>query len=269
LLLLLGILTLIRGQNVDSIKVEQTGDYIKIQYKILNSTPNQKYSVKVLCSINGGLNSEIRSVSGDVGDLVVGGKPEYWVVWDVLKDVDELKSVEFIVRAELISDETKNSLKKINWSDKKMHILVTGDYSEDAKLIGLRLGYMGNWGVSARIAIGKVTNNHILGSEGTDVQVTHLNTSLDLTKRIVNKNKVQIHYLIGPSYCKVREWSESGSGDVYDMLLGGDTGLIMDIKRLCLSFGVSFVFPSSFYKKVSTDYNFKAGYLSAGIGMRF
>ena len=74
----------LNSQSVDSIKVEQSGDFIKIRYKILNSAPDQIYKVKVLCSINGGMNNEIRSITGDVGDHVVGGKPEYWVIWDVL-----------------------------------------------------------------------------------------------------------------------------------------------------------------------------------------
>jgi hypothetical protein len=92
------------SQKVDNITVVQSGDLINIRYKILNSSSAQLFRVKVLCSLNGGLNTEIRSFSGDAGDNVAGGRSDYLVVWDVLKDVDEIKSVEFIVRAELISD---------------------------------------------------------------------------------------------------------------------------------------------------------------------
>ena len=60
------------SQKVDSINVEQTGDFIKIRYKIADSKPGQVFRVKVLCSINGGLNTEIESVSGDTGDQVAG-----------------------------------------------------------------------------------------------------------------------------------------------------------------------------------------------------
>ena len=62
------------SQKVDSIKVEQSGDFIKIWYKILDSEPGQTYRVKVLCSINGGLNTELRSISGDAGEQVADRK---------------------------------------------------------------------------------------------------------------------------------------------------------------------------------------------------
>lgn len=95
---------LLYGQHVDSIKVEQAGEFIKIGYKILNSAPDQLFRVKVLRSVDGGMNYEIRSITGDFGDNVRGGKQEYWVVWDVLEDVEELGSVESVIRAEPMSE---------------------------------------------------------------------------------------------------------------------------------------------------------------------
>jgi hypothetical protein len=52
------------------------------------------------------LQSVLNSLSGDYGDNVVGGRQEYMVLWDVLKDVDEVKSVDFSVRAELLNSKT-------------------------------------------------------------------------------------------------------------------------------------------------------------------
>jgi hypothetical protein len=72
LFFLFGLITVITCQTVDSIKVEQAGELIKIHNKILNSTPDQFFKVTVLCSINGGLQSVLKSLSGDYGDNVVG-----------------------------------------------------------------------------------------------------------------------------------------------------------------------------------------------------
>jgi len=92
------------AQKVDNIKVEKSGDVVTIRYQIPNSTSSQVFRVTVLCSVNGGVDEVLRSVSGDTGVNVKGGKNEYSVYWDVLKDKDEVKSAEFIVRVELISD---------------------------------------------------------------------------------------------------------------------------------------------------------------------
>jgi hypothetical protein len=94
----------INAQTVDSIKVEQAGELIKIHYKILNSTQYQTFNVAVSAKINGGLESKLESLIGDVGDAVKGGKDNYIVIWDVLKDVDEVNSIDFSVRAELLMD---------------------------------------------------------------------------------------------------------------------------------------------------------------------
>lgn len=145
------------GQTVDSIKVEQSGDFIKIRYKILNSTPNQLFRVRVLCSINGGLNTEIRSISGDTGDNVVGGKSEYFVVWDVLKDVDELKSAEFIVRAEILKDlAAGNSAGEVAeyWSKERFYIALAADFP--GPKAGIMLGYMGSFGIVTQLLAGKI-----------------------------------------------------------------------------------------------------------------
>lgn len=259
------------SQKVDSISVEQSGDFIKIRYKILNSTSNQIYRVKVLCSMDGGLNYEVRSITGDAGDMVIGGKSEYWVVWDVLKDVEELESAEFVVRAELIQDNTKVRIKDKNWSDKKVHVMAVWDLNSRGNLYGLRVGYMGNWGISAKVSVGSVIDDFVLGSEGNETEVPLLNTSLDLTKRIVNdKQMFQLHYLIGVGYCKVKAeqdyMPQNMSGNIYDMYFGINMGLIFDIGRMCISGGGTMFLPDT---KVEEGYNLKPGTLSVGLGIKF
>jgi hypothetical protein len=77
LLISIGFFSLIKSQTVDSIKVEQAGELIKIHYKILNSNQYQTFRVTVFCSINGGLESKLKSLSGDFGENVIGGRDEY------------------------------------------------------------------------------------------------------------------------------------------------------------------------------------------------
>lgn len=132
------------GQKVDSIKVEQAGEFIKIHYKIINSNPGQFFRVTVLCSINGGLKSELKSLVGDFGDNVVGGKPGYTVLWDVLKDVEEVNSVDFSVRAELTKDDSPVRKEKEN----KNNFNIMPVIQVPGPGFGIRLGYMGKAGFS-------------------------------------------------------------------------------------------------------------------------
>ena len=97
------------GQTIDSVKAEQIGELVKIHYRISNSTTDQTYQVTIVCSINGNLNTEIKSIFGDVGQ-VRGGKNEYLIIWDVFKDVEELQSADFTVRAVLLSDKSAPSV---------------------------------------------------------------------------------------------------------------------------------------------------------------
>jgi hypothetical protein len=179
------------SQKVDSISVEQSGDFIKIRYKILNSTPDQIYRVKVLFSMDGGLNQEPKSITGDAGDYVVGGKPEYWVVWDVLKDVAEIKSVEFIVRAELIKDisvvEKGNKEGSHNFS-----LILSTQFPGPG--IGLRISSLGKIGFSAQAMKG---TGVIDDSNYPDNNPSLLRFSFDLAPRIANKPDFQTHLLTG------------------------------------------------------------------------
>lgn len=255
LFLLFGLLPFIQSQTVDSIKVEQAGDFIKIRYKIINSTPNQIFRVKVLCSINGGMNTEIRSISGDVGDQIIGGKTEYWVVWDVLKDVDEVKSVDFSVRAELVKDNTINVSKK-DRIEKKFYaqILVEGPPG----IPGLRFGYSGKWGLSARYSVGK--------DKETNRNVFH--TSLDLTRRIVNQKTFQMHLFagIGDSKLRLRPENRDGSDYVKEFVPGVDAGLLMNAGRFSTSIQCTYFGDSG---RVPIGYKIDHYYVGVGLGLRF
>jgi len=230
LIILFGLTTTINCQTVENIKVEQAGDFIKIRYQILNSNPNQVFRVTVLCSINGGLQSVLKSLSGDFGDNVVGGRAEYMVLWDVLKDVDEVKSVDFSVRAELLKDNTPKNEEntKPKWEDKKIYLMGSFTQAQDIVTFGIRFAYMGKWGVS-----GKYVQRSIDVDYNDKVTIFH--TGIDLTKRIINKEGFSMHLMAGFNYAAFR----ADDSDGLDNPITFEMGTIIAFKRIAISFAGS------------------------------
>ena len=100
----LGIAYFTIGQTVENIQVQPDGDKINITYRIGGSTDAQIYNVILTCSMDGGTRFEPRTVIGDVGNNIRGGRPYYTIVWDVCKDGDEVGDAEFFVKVDLVSD---------------------------------------------------------------------------------------------------------------------------------------------------------------------
>lgn len=220
------------GQKVDSIKVEQSGDFIKVRYKILDSRPGQVYRVKLLCSINGGLYSELRSVSGDIGDQIAGGKSEYWAVWDVLKDVDEVKSVDFVVRADLVAVIEQGKKKNNKIFNFQAAVQLPGP------TFGLRTGLMSKFGASAQFVRGMGV---LLKDPLYYEQPVFNRFSLDFTSRLVKENEIELHLLTGLSIGNaiIRETYSSIPGTTSEqthfknaMTPGPELGLSLCTKRL-------------------------------------
>jgi len=263
LLLLFVLLSIIRSQTVDSIKVEQAADLIKLHYKILNSTSHQIFKVTILCSINGGLKSELKSLSGDFGDNVIGGRSDYMVLWDVLKDVEEVRSVDFSVRAELLKDNTPISMDKpkIIWASKKTFILpsIGSGGGNTGQKYGIRLAYMGSWGVSGKLLFG-TPNNHELEEDAFSI-------GFDLTKRIISSNGFQMYIMAGIEYAKlmVDPIIETQPGHYFDNFTTYEVGVIFAIKRIVLSFGYSHYNPS-----IESGFELNSNnHFNNGIGIRF
>jgi hypothetical protein len=243
------------SQTVDSIKFEQAGDFVKVRYKILNSNPNQIFRVKVLCSINGGMKSELRNVTGDVGEKVIGGKPEYWIVWDALKDVDEINSADFFVRADLIKEEVKNIETKPH-----LYILPVVELV-DGVLYGARVGFMGDWGGSARFSGGA------RGTEASNFEKTY-NTfgfSGDLTRRIINKENYQLHIMAGIARSKFETVNRSTMQYGNDSRWGPEIGLCSSIHKIAFSLDIT-LFTSVVNGMELTTSSF---FVNAGIGIKF
>jgi hypothetical protein len=245
----------LNSQTVDSIRVEQAGDFVKVRYKILNSRQDQIFKVKVLCSINGGMNNEIRSITGDVGDKVVGGKTEYWILWDVLKDVDELKTAEFIVRADLIKEEEKNIETKAS-----LYIMPVVELV-DGLLYGGRIAFMGDWGGSVRFTAGA------RGTEESNYEKTYSTNgfSLDLTRRIINKENFQIHIMAGIARSKFETVNRTSMQFSTDSRWGPEVGAFWSIRKIALSLGMTF------FTTIVDDMEITSSpfFINAGIGIKF
>jgi hypothetical protein len=279
LTLLLCSVQFLLSQKVDSINVEQTGDFIKIRYKILNSNPDQLFRVRVLCAINGGLNTEIKSVSGDTGDNVVGGKNDYFVVWDVLKDVSELTSAEFIVRAELIKDlnainiqGNKDVVLTEKWSKKWFNIMLAAEAPSEPK-VGFRVGIMGSFGISAQFVRGKIA----VTDPGGNPAFSSYNPpkenamSLDITKRIVNQNGFQMHLMAGIQKTRIAFIAAGATVNPIQpqKVYGPEIGLAFGAKRIAFSFLVTHFDPGQVEKKGDWGAVSPLNYFTSSIGVRF
>lgn len=266
------------SQKVDSINVEQTGDFIKIRYKILNSNTNQLFRVRVLCAINGGLNTEIKSVSGDTGDNVVGGKEDYFVVWDVLKDVPELTSAEFIVRAELIKDMNisngqgaKNSVLTEKWSKKRFFFMLAAE--APSPKVGFRIGYMGSFGISFQFVNGKAAMNEQVISIGSTTYNPPKTPSLsiNLSKRIVNSNGFQMHLMAGIQKTELISRDPNAINNPYhrEKVFGPELGMAFGIRRFAFSLLATHFDPGQFEKQDNRAAVSPLNYFSSCIGVRF
>ena len=263
LLLLFGLLPFIQSQNVDSIKVEQAGDLIKIHYKILNSKPDQVFRVSVLCSINGGLQSVIKSLSGDFGDNVVGGRSDYMVLWDVLKDVDEVKSVDFSVKAELIGNSNPTNIKT---HKKNFNIMLSVQLPEPGS--GIRIGCMGSVGFSLQYIIDKATLIPNSGYTGS----TMLNRiTLDFTGRIIHKESFQMHMMIGPVIGQtiIKEVYQGNTDYNIHYGPGGDFGLAFCLRKSIFTLTYSHTFFNVTEDTQTETALNKVNFLTLSFGLRF
>jgi len=264
-----------KAQTVDSIRVEQAGDLIKVHYKILNSNPDQVFRVSVLCSIDGGLKSQLNSLAGDFGENIVGGRSDYMILWDVLKDVDELKSAEFFIKAELVKDLSKESEIENGplkfWQRKYFNFQLVTDFP--GQKFGIRFGYMGSFGISSQLFYGKIPlsakyeNVPSYGNSGK-----YLGVGLGLTMRVINNRNFKLHFIGG---YRNNEMFVYNAGPPSPQLWrqgmhGPELGMVFDIRRLVTTVMVARLDPKQLEKKdkkmvIASPYKF----LNLGIGLRF
>lgn len=263
----LGIFSLLHAQTVENIRVEPDGDNIKINYRIGGSTDAQLYNVVLTCSMDGGPRFEPKTVIGDVGENIRGGRSFYTVVWDVFEDIEEVGNAEFFVKVELVSDmsptipqrqvqpqnqpqrqpenqpavieertpspfeqdfELDKSVKKeIEW---KAYLAYSGSTSSP---IGLSFGTLKKTGVYGSFRYGSYISDY-----ETDVWITFM---AGLTKYIVESGKYRLHAYGGAGvtvevyeeYYNYTSWTDS--------FLSIDAGLINAIGRLNVNLGIEFI----------------------------
>lgn len=258
------------SQTIDSVKAEQVGELVKIHYRILNSTSDQTFMVSIVCSINGGLNAELKSTFGDIGE-VRGGKKDYIIIWDVLKDVDELQSAEFFVRAEMIKEkESPVVIYQVESQPQKekdfaSHLyLVWAGSPNNGNTWGIRYGYMKKFGISVHSSFG-------LKIEGTNWSTSiHplMNSGVDFVVRLLAKEKTQIYLLTGlaAAYNVGKEDIEPYTYPYSFFFPGFDLGTIIDIGKFTSSIHIG-GFPHFYNKKhIRPDFGVLIG---LGIGFRF
>jgi hypothetical protein len=226
---------IIYSQKVDSIRVEQIGDVVKVHYKILYSSSSQVFKVAVLCSVNGGLKSELNSLSGDFGTNVSGGRNDYLIIWDALKDIDEIKSVDFTIRAELVKDNLQyKSDFAIPIKEKKLSLLLIAQLPDQPKF-GIKFCILKNWGGTIMF----------LGDERLfkNLQIGTTAISFNLTKRILNAKNIKLHTFLGPMIQSFWLINPNPNYYSYDQpkktLVGLEGGLILTGKRLSFSLGLN------------------------------
>ncbi|MEN8120268.1 MAG: hypothetical protein ABFS35_07975 [Bacteroidota bacterium] len=189
-LLILGIFFMgmyAKAQTVENIHTEQVGEKINIYYQIKNSGDDQIFHVTISCLINNSKKIILKSITGDVGDNIIGGKEGYKAIWDVLQDVDELTNAEFFVKIELIDDGTIiNPVKSTEeFNPAKYKKENKGQFFVAAQTLGIKLGYMGKLGFAVSA-----------GFDIIDLEFTLLGS---VSKSIIKKQNFQwnIYPIIG------------------------------------------------------------------------
>ncbi len=94
----------LNAQQVSNVRPEKNGEKITVYYQIDNATSKQFFEVSISASTPDGKTIHIKSVTGDVGKNIQGGRNQYMAEWDVLKDIANLGSADISVKAVLIKD---------------------------------------------------------------------------------------------------------------------------------------------------------------------
>jgi hypothetical protein len=215
------------SQEVANILANQDGDKIQIKYTIKPSDDTQIFRVKVYCSIEEGKKFELKSVAGDVGDNIQGGKSQYLVVWDVLKDVDELKSAEFFV--EIKRKDKGSTFEPVSEIKTNKWYIATNTAPISWTFIGARFGFNNNWGGYVAFRLGFSEFSQYYYSDWDDYYngIFYDNESIPSTlfsitggvnKEVYKKNQLRLLAYLGGGYGIWGWWSnlEEKAEDIYD-----------------------------------------------------
>lgn len=183
------------AQTIGNIRSEQEGEKINVYYQILKSTRQQSFKVELKCVINDQEKVTLKYISGDVGDTVYGGKEEYKVVWDVLSEVDELTSAEFIVS--ITENEPPDKMERLKPLNKRKW-MVAYHFNQHTPL-GVRFAFMRSFGFYLSGSLGRGTyynQSYLVGIWDENSSVIGMGTA-GLTKRIILNDMYGIHAYVG------------------------------------------------------------------------
>ena len=172
------------AQEVSNVRAVQNGAVIDIYYKIQTSSSEQFFTITIRCDTGSGERFVLRSLSGDAGKHVQGGKSEYKASWNVLEDIPRLGSAEFFVQAKLEKGTSGDF--KPGFAGYQAAIGYTP--------VGFRLGYGVNFGpyLSARIGSGGF---HQLGNSVEDKGLYAID--IGLFKSVYQSEKVLAQIYVG------------------------------------------------------------------------
>jgi len=250
---------LVNAQTVENITVTPKEDKIIINFRIGGSTNTQSYNVVLSCEMDGGPRFEPRSLKGDFGNNIRGGRSWYEIEWDVFQDVDRVGDAEFFVKVDLISDmstpvtspqnQPVRDIERANQTDPvypdfdeiesqkevvewKAYLAYTGSTQSP---VGLSFGSLKNVGGYGSFRYGSDQYDYI-----TNIWITMLT---GLTKYIFQANKYRLHGYLGAGatldfylyddLTYSENWNET--------YLTFDFGIINAFGRLNLNLGLEYI----------------------------
>ncbi len=87
------------SQQIENLRIKTFEDKINILYDVTHEKSGQLFDINIMCSNDGGqsYNVPLKSLIGDYGKNIEGGKDKL-IVWDVLKDIKNLKGDQFVFK---------------------------------------------------------------------------------------------------------------------------------------------------------------------------
>jgi len=250
------------AQTVENIRVESEGENIKISYRIGGSSDAQLYNVTLTCSMDGGTRFEPKTVIGDVGENIRGGRSFYTVIWDVFEDVEQVGNAEFFVKVDLVSDmsptvtkqqtqpkiqeeapkqqeqkETDKSEPEAMYPDFEMGDQVKEELSWSAYLaytgsgtspVGLSFGTLKKMGVYGSFRYGSVATDVL-----TNIWLTF---TAGLTKNLYASGKLRLHMYAGGGFT----YDTIIEADWYESTYTLEAGINSVIGMLYLAVGLEY-----------------------------
>jgi len=231
----------VTAQTIENIRVEPDGENILVHYRIGGSTDAQTFKVYLNCSVDGGKKFAPKTVIGDVGENIRGGKSNYTIIWDVFEDMDEIGEAEFFVSFDLTSDLTKDLVQ----TDRAHRSLVEKENTG----IDVFLAYTGStlcpYGLSTGITYNK-WGGYISFRWGVDdpgyVYYTDWRIYVaGLMRQVIQKGKYSLYVYAGAG--AVNEYYEDYSGGGYSdyTTFIADGGVFNTIGRISLTLGVEYI----------------------------